>query len=37
MSASLNLAVLRLEVNYLFSTFLKKHTEKILKKSYENM
>lgn len=30
MSASLNLTVLRLEVNYLISTFLKKHTEKIL-------
>lgn len=32
MSASLNLTVMRLEVNYLISTFLKKHTEKNLMK-----
>lgn len=32
MSDSLNLTVLRPEVNYLISTFLKKHTEKILSK-----
>lgn len=32
MSASLNLTVLRPEVNYLISTFLRKHTEKILSK-----
>lgn len=32
MSASLNLTVLRPEVNYLINTFFKKHTEKILSK-----
>lgn len=32
MSASLNLTVLRLDVNHLFSTFFKKYTEKNLMK-----